>query len=186
VPPASKIFHEDALLLNEWEENSSYHLVVWPKRMKIFNLALFVVALSSLAVGAYAQAPGAGPMGGGRMGGGRMGGMRGPRMKPGEREKKMLGQLNLTPGQKKRTDVLIDEMVGKMMKMRPVGGGRPTPEMFMKFKTIRDGYNAKIDKVLKPGQLKKLEELRKESRARRGMGRGMGRPGGPGGPGAKG
>jgi Spy/CpxP family protein refolding chaperone len=143
--------------------------------MKIFQASILFVALGALVSVGMAQ----GPMGAGRMGGpGGMRGSGGMRGKPGEREKKMLSQVNLTPSQKKKTDAIIDEQSAKIMKMmKASGGGRPTPDQMTKFKAMRSEYEAKIEKVLTPAQVKQLKALRAAAREKRGMR-------GPGGPGA--
>jgi hypothetical protein len=100
-------------------------------------------------------------------------------MKPGEREKQMLSELGLSASQKHKTDALIDEMAAKAAKMRPAGGGRPSPADREKFMALRKEYHTKIEKVLTPAQAKKLDAMEAAMRAKW-SGRGRGGPGGPG------
>jgi len=162
---------------------------------------LLIVSIAGAAFGlvgaSIAQGPGPrGPQGGppGRMGG-PGGGMR---MGPGgfaqfaerraKMEKEMFAKLKLSPDQAKKVAALQKARDAKMKKlmdgMKPgdMGGMRE------KMRPIRDEYQKGLDGVLKPDQKKKLDDLRKEMRAKMGGpggpgGRGPGGPGGFGGPG---
>jgi Spy/CpxP family protein refolding chaperone len=160
---------------------------------KILTVLASTIALAALATSAFAQ--GAGPKGGGPgfggpggPGGQRGGGMMGGRMA--KMQEGVLAKLNLTPDQKKKVDALNVKRQAEMEKM--FKGGPPAEgdrdKMREKMRESQKAYRKDLDKILKPEQSKKYDELMKAEREkmRSQFGGGPGGPGGAGKPGGKG
>lgn len=164
--------------------------------MKKFVVALGILSATlGLSVAAFAQ--GAGPRGGAPRGPGGPGGFgqRGPGGPGGpggmmERRKKMqeemFAKLGLNAAQKKKVKALDDKLMAHMKDVFTKAGGDRS-KVREEMMNSRKAYDKDLKGVLTPAQWKKLEDMRKEMRAK--MGRGPGGPGGfrgPGGPGGPG
>lgn len=145
--------------------------------MKKFLTLVTAVGLA-VSLSAISLAQGAGPKNGGQGSTTQKGqkgqeGRRGGMMMRGKMMQEILAKLNLTADQKKKIEALQASTREKIKALRDKNKGGDMRSMRDQFRPIMEAHQKGMKDILTDAQEKKLEELMKEARAKRG---------GPGGP----